>query len=250
MRAAFIGTAFVTAVGGCGSSPLEAVTLDPQSLSQNLVAHWTFDDGSGTTVADSSGNGHDGTLIGGTWLTTGRFGGALTLASGDTVSVASFPQATASWTVSLWTRSSSAGLAASTTDFSTIVSTENAFAGGWEIHLDNRPDRGRYDAAYFAGSTVDDYVVVYCSCIEPDSWIHLTAVWNGDLAQMTLYDDDQPIDELATPSPILMGDATLYIGTWNQGARYFIGDIDDFAIWSRALQQPEIALLSQQPPSP
>jgi hypothetical protein len=31
-------------------------------LKDGLVAYWAFDDGSGTVAADSSGNGHDGTL--------------------------------------------------------------------------------------------------------------------------------------------------------------------------------------------
>lgn len=34
-----------------------------------LVGHWKFDEGSGTTAADSSGNGNNGTLSGPTWTT-------------------------------------------------------------------------------------------------------------------------------------------------------------------------------------
>ena len=30
----------------------------------DLVGHWKFDEGAGTTAADSSGNGNDGTLNG------------------------------------------------------------------------------------------------------------------------------------------------------------------------------------------
>jgi len=41
-----------------------------------LVAHYAFNDGSGTTAGDSSGNNLNGTVIGGTW-TTGRSDGAL-----------------------------------------------------------------------------------------------------------------------------------------------------------------------------
>src|SRR5207244_2926867 len=99
---------------GCGSAPLDVVIIDPASLTRDLVAHWPFDEGTGANVGDSSGNGHDGVLTGGTWLASGRFGGALALAAGNSVAVAGFPQATASWTVSVWTRSSVADLAAST----------------------------------------------------------------------------------------------------------------------------------------
>ena len=42
-----------------------------------LVGYWTFDDGSGTTAADSSGNGYTATLVNGpTWI-TGKIGGAI-----------------------------------------------------------------------------------------------------------------------------------------------------------------------------
>jgi hypothetical protein len=244
--------ALVFALIGCGSAPLDAVVIDPAGLTRDLVAHWTFDEGTGNTVGDHTGNGHDGALTGGTWLASGQFGGALTLGPNDHVAVSSFPQATASWTVSVWTRSSASGLAASTIDFSTIISTEIVFAGGWQVHLDNRSASGhqqRFDAAYWAGTTVDDYVVVSCACIEPDQWIHLTVVWDGDLSTMTLYRDDQIVSQVAMPSPILSGDTTLYMGTWSgQGARPFLGDIDDFAVWSRALQGPEIAILARQSP--
>lgn len=240
--------ALLLAAVGCGTSPLDAVTVDPATLSNGLVAHWTFDEASGTTVHDSSGNAHDGTLTGGSWLAAGRFGGALALASGDQVAVSNFPAATPSWTVSVWTRSSAAQLAANTTDFSTIVSTEIAFSGGWQVHLDNRSTRQRFDVAYWAGTTVDDYVVLSCKCIEADQWIHLTAVWDGASSTMTLYRDDQAVEQTPMPSPVLPGDATLYMGTWTEGARYFTGDLDEFAIWSRALQRPEIATLSQHPP--
>ena len=42
-----------------------------------LVAAYAFDEGSGTTVADASGNGHNGTTSNATWAATGKFGKAL-----------------------------------------------------------------------------------------------------------------------------------------------------------------------------
>jgi hypothetical protein len=33
----------------------------------DLIGHWPLDEGTGTTVADASGNGHDGTIYGATW---------------------------------------------------------------------------------------------------------------------------------------------------------------------------------------
>lgn len=44
--------------------------------------------------------------------------------------------------------------------------------------------------------------------------------------------------------------STLCLGKWTQAGRYLAGDIDDFAIWRRALQPPEIAQLSRMTPTP
>ena len=245
---ASIVIAAASALIGCGKVPLDAVTLDPATLTNDLVAHWTFDDGGGAVVRDQSGNGHDGVLTGGGWISSGRFGGALSLASGESVAVANFPQATSNWTVSVWTKSSAADLAASTADLSTVISTETVFAGGWQIHLDNRPNYRRFDAAYWAGPNTTDYVQTLCACIEPDRWIHLTTVWDASVAKMTLYLDDQAVDQAPMPTPILTGDSTLYIGTWNMSNRFLVGEIDDFAIWGRALRPTEVAAISRQSP--
>ena len=42
-----------------------------------LVAAYGFDEGSGTTVTDASGNGNNGTIANATWATTGKYGKAL-----------------------------------------------------------------------------------------------------------------------------------------------------------------------------
>jgi len=48
-------------------------------VSAKTVALWLCDEGSGKTLIDNSGNGHDGTLEGKTGWTEGKFGKALEL---------------------------------------------------------------------------------------------------------------------------------------------------------------------------
>lgn len=241
--------ALLISLAGCGAGPLDAVTINPQNLAAGLVAHWPFDEGAGTVVGDRSGNGHDGQLTGGAWTTVGRFGGALDMTSGDYVTVPDFPQATPGWTVSVWVKTSAEQLTmGGMEDGETILTTENVFEGGWQLHLDNRPTTQRFDAATWAGSTVNDYVVVFCPCIEVDRWIHLTAVFDGDGRELRFYRNGAVVDRRGMPIPILPGDPTLYIGRWNQNARFLAATIDDFAIWSRTLDAAEIALIFSQPP--
>ncbi len=47
------------------------------SVNAELVAHWKFDEGSGSVVHDTSGNGNDGTFVGDPQWTAGKIGGAL-----------------------------------------------------------------------------------------------------------------------------------------------------------------------------
>ena len=48
------------------------------TVSADLVAHWRFDEGSGTVANDSSGNNNHGTVMGGAqWIAGGKLGGAL-----------------------------------------------------------------------------------------------------------------------------------------------------------------------------
>jgi len=58
-------------------TPIVLVLSIASFASAELVAHWRLDDGSGTTAVDSSGNGHDGTLLLDPQWVAGKFGGAL-----------------------------------------------------------------------------------------------------------------------------------------------------------------------------
>ncbi|MHC4629273.1 MAG: LamG domain-containing protein, partial [Planctomycetota bacterium] len=50
-----------------------------------LIGWWKFDEGSGTTAYDSSGNGNDGTLIGNPQWVAGKIGGALDFNGTDSI---------------------------------------------------------------------------------------------------------------------------------------------------------------------
>ena len=53
------------------SRTLALEVLEPRLVLATLVAQWDFDEGTGTAVADSSGNSHNGTLFGPTWVAQG-----------------------------------------------------------------------------------------------------------------------------------------------------------------------------------
>src|SRR5215468_130960 len=70
-------------------------------LENGLIGYWSFDEGSGITANDSSGNGNNGTLVNGPIWTPGEIAGALSFDGvDDYVSFASLAQSTIS--ISAW----------------------------------------------------------------------------------------------------------------------------------------------------
>lgn len=232
---------------GCGTGPIDAVGLVPGTLSTGLVAHWTFDDGTGAVVRDSSGSARDGAIHGSTWswLAQGRFAGALHLEQGDYVTVDNFPNATPGWTVATWVQFPSASVGIGD---ATAISTEDVFKGGWEINLTAVQADLRYHFGFWTGPGSYDYAHYEClGCIHPDRWQHLAAVVDGAADTLAFYLDGVLQARQTIPRTISPGVSTLYMGRWatTDPARLLVGSLDDIAIWSRPLMSAEIALLTQ-----
>lgn len=247
-RGAILFAALVWPITGCSESILDAVGLPPQVLTDGMVAHWTLDESSGTVVNDSSGNGHDGQLTGGTWISDGRFGGALRLAAGDAVALPGFPSPTPNWSVSVWLRMSDQQFAADASDlFTEILSTENLRSAGWQINVDKVLPQPRYVFSYWS-PPLKDYIGAKCSCVEIGAWVHLAATVDTNTNRITLYRNGMFADDETRPSDIVAGDSTLYFGRWNMDGRLLDGDLDDVAIWARALTAAEISALATRSP--
>ena len=83
---------------------LGVLALPQEAASATPIGQWKFDEGSGTTAGDSSGLGHDGTLVGGPLWTTGKLGQGLSFDGvDDRVDVAhaadldAYPLSVAAW---------------------------------------------------------------------------------------------------------------------------------------------------------
>jgi large repetitive protein len=231
-----LALAALSAPSACGVGPIDAVVAP--AASAGLAAYWSFDEGSGTTVLDHSGQGHDGTLTGGTWMTSGRRGGALYLALGDYVTVPSFPAATADWTISAWVRYAASDIG---TDLSTIVTTEIPSTGGWELQ---GPVNSQTAELQFSYSRADGhYNTLICCQIQADTWMHVTAVVDGAALTATLYQGAVARASLAVDGPILPGTDTLHIGIEQIPTKFewpFRGAVDEIRIYERALSAAEV----------
>src|SRR5262249_42464421 len=130
-----------------------------------------------------------------------------------------------------------------------ILSTENLASGGWSVNIDKVLAQPRFTFSYWAPPLMR-YVGVECSCVTTGAWVHLVAVVDVDTNRITLFRDGNLVDQETRPSDILPGDSTLDFGRWNMGGRLLSGDLDDIAIWARALTSAEITALTVQSPMP
>jgi hypothetical protein len=243
-RLAAAGAAALAAAG-CSAAPIEVGSLPADSLRNGLVAHWSFDEPSGDLVLDHSGNRNDGTIMGATRV-DGQFAGALHFVAGDQVTVQAFQNATAAWSVSLWVRIASDELLA---DYVTLVSTEIAFTGGWEVNAIFDSNRPRYHFGYWVGPSQSDYDYAECDCFAADRWVHVAAVVDDAARSLSFYVDGALVKTVTIRGLILPGSPILYMASWSDPTtpRQLTGALDDVAIWSRALVREEIATLAHQP---
>jgi hypothetical protein len=203
---------------------------------QGLVAHWKFDEGTGTTVSDSSGNGNTGTLINGPLWSVGRMGNALYFDGTDdnvTVLDSNSLDLSSSFTLSAWVNPES-----SFTDFRSILVKNYKYylyASVAGYCGDGSPLGGFEEAT--------NQLVCEPSPLSVNTWTHLTLVSNG--STLTLYRDGVAASNANVSGTLSSSTGTLQIGASEWG-EYFKGLIDEVRIYSRPLTVTEIQAIYQQ----
>ncbi len=74
------------------------------SARADLVAHWSFGEGSGATAVDDTGNGHDGAIGGAANWVEGQIGLALDFDGASTFIDMDDVVVDGTWTLALWLR--------------------------------------------------------------------------------------------------------------------------------------------------
>jgi len=201
------------------------------NCSANLVGWWRLDEGSGTTVADSSGGGNDGTFTGSPQWTTGKVGGALQFDGGDYVSV---PGAVnirpRSITLMTWVNFNNVSMTATRQDY---VSRGDDYA--FSLHEDNADGRIHGIVTSAGGWSVVDGKTT----VEANRWYHTAMTYDTASQQLLLYLDGQQDGSLSVPAGLehrLGGPLTL--GTYS--GRDLLGKLDEVQIWDEALSEAQI----------
>ena len=220
-------------------------------LTNGLIGHWTFDEGSGTAVGDSSGQGNNGTLLNGvtgTW-TTGNFGGALYFsgAAGSSATRVDIPDTTAlqnafttAITFAAWVRVDDIHLDAPILDREGNGGLYSFWFGAFGITAESGASPGNFGVLLSSNGTSWTLNDRHQGSITPATWVHLAATWDG--SQVVSYLNGTPVGSPVSYSSSLNAST----GSISLGSNFpfsttaFLGAVDDLYLYNRALTSSEI----------
>jgi len=216
---------------------LQPGTGTPPTQTGELTVHYKFDETSGTSAADASGNNRTATVTSGTWA-AGKSGNALSL--NGTSSYASLPAGLVSslndFTISTWVKVSS------NSDWGRIFD----FGTGTTSYMFLAPQSGGGGGLRFGITTSGNGSEQQISASAPlatGTWKHVAVTLSGTTGILYVDGVEAARNSNMTLKPSSLGSTTLnYIGRSNwSGDPYLNGMVDDFKIYNRALSASEIA---------
>jgi thioredoxin len=215
------------------------------NASADLILHWPFDDGSGTTAADASGNGHNGTLEGDPKWVAGQIGGALEFGGGGERVVdedaENYLNGLDAVTISIWIKSNE-------------TNSDRGFIIGEEPDRRDHLMTMRYDAEGVIGGGTnllkmavvfpnDEQQLESSNNLQTTEWQHVALVWSRN-EQLKFYVNGELDTPLANDAPrdVSTSDVTMLIvgqGGKDVG-RSWNGLVDDVRIYDEALTAERI----------
>jgi hypothetical protein len=215
------------------------------SCHAELVAHWPLD----SDALDATGNGYNGSVVGGT-VNFGQPG-----ANGNTGSSAAFPDNghidvpfnaalnPSSYTVTLWANASSTGGFASPITSRDDVGGDPGSVHGFILYNDNS---GNWNNWTGTGGASGAWDTLSGGAISIDTWTHLAFSYDEGTNTKSFYIDGNLADSKDAGALYSVNGTVesenLHIGSGADSGQafYFSGNIDDVSIWNEALDQASI----------
>lgn len=201
------------------------------------VAAYAFDEGSGTAVADASGQGNGGTFTGASWTTSGKFGSSRSFDGVDdmvTVADSSSLDLTSGMTLEAWVKPDVA------TAYRTVLFKER---GGdnlsYALYTNSDPNGPNADGPSFLSAP---------NALPTGTWSHLAATFDGSTLKLWVNGEvvaSQAGSTMTTGTgPLRIGANTVF------GGEDFDGLIDEVRIYNRALTKDELEADMANPVAP
>jgi len=204
------------------------------------VGSWNFDETSGTTAADSSGQGHPLTVTGASFDDAGRVGGSLVFNGIGDHATATAPvvDTSRSFTLSAWARPTSF-------QEGSVVGVFGSQGFGGQLYYSEGANRwvfmqGSSDAASAPQVRVQSDLPATWGV-----WTHLVGVFDVNAKTMTLYVNGKA--QATQPFTHTPWKATgpLEVGWYRFSGTHggsFAGSVDDVKVWPRTLTAGEVKL--------
>ncbi|MFI6405411.1 beta-L-arabinofuranosidase domain-containing protein [Streptomyces sp. NPDC050548] len=218
------------------------LTGEPPPAPPEFAAWHRFDETSGTTAADATGNGRTAQLIGGaTWLADGLVGGAVALDGVDGhVALAEDLLAGASaYSLATWVRlDGRPGTWSRIFDLGTGV-TANMF-------LTPLSGDGTLRYAITAGGAGAEQRID-AEPLPTDRWVHVAVAYGDGTAVLYVDGAEAGRNAAVTVEPRRFGNHVRagYVGRSQYADPYLKGAVDDFRVYGRALSAAEVATLAR-----
>ena len=258
----------ITAYGGAGTFVLDfgkrnpgrtTLTAAAPIVTDDLVIYYSFDEVTGV-VADGSGKGHDGTVVGdvtananGVRGRAAKFGtsgspGYLDL-GGPTFDSKDIP--TSAFTLAAWTKVDG-------TSNQNAIFNARASDGTWLVHPEIRTGDNdyRFTVRKYGSVTIGNINGGTLGYKRPEGtpvaneWVHVAMSYSKADAQAVVYVNGKVVAQVApSESADMAGDWGLgaRVGYNIDNARHFNGLMDEFYMFKRALSQNEIESLIAMP---
>jgi len=209
-----------------------------------LVAHWRFDEGSGTIASDTSGNGNDGTVEGDAKWVAGRIGSsALSFDHSDDIVIVDYDPSLDiedALTISLWVNAPDVVTPNHMVTKQPSGTAGNNYPGNYEFRIKDNTIQFLHQTS--AGTDYSEYHS--SSEITAGEWHHAAvSIVEGDFVEF--YLDGVPAGSVAQLGTFgVLNDDSLRIGG-RKDSRFFNGILDDVYIYARALTLDQIVGLSE-----
>jgi len=223
-------SAYDAAGNASGQSVSASATTQSQSsssgdITNGLVGYWKFDEVSGATASDSSGNNNTGTLANGPSWTKGKFGNALNFdGMNDYVDTGSDLFGTGNITVSAWINYAGAN-------------PNGVIFGNRSTILNIQTT---YNRIGFTSNNGITWLLASPVPLDPNKWGHIAVTRLSD-GTATIYANGQAVGSGSSGTPVA-GLTNAFIG-YSQYQGNLNGLIDETRVYNRALSSSEISQL-------
>jgi TolA-binding protein len=209
----------------------------------DLVAYWKLDETARTTVTDSSGNGHNGTLVGGLSFDSSSVEGVidkalhLTGAKGASIHADSVSVPTSAFTFSLWFNPDSDQDSSSDKWYLMCWGGDEEPFGEKPLYEFNEDERGTLRLCIGIVGKEQYKLETKTNSWKAFTWYHLVATFDG--TDVKLYVNGA-LEDSANQPGTHHASSKVCFGSKYDGEHPFEGRLDDIRIYSHALTADEI----------